>query len=213
VRVCWPTTSSIPRRARWSPRPGQSLTDTLRALRKAGSPRCEVFVPSGRAESPLIKNTLAKDPPPHRERGGAGRADLSRSTRCSGRATRRTSRRRAGARAAVLQPKRYDLGRVGRYKINQRLAASTDPAHTVLTEEDFVAIVRYLSSCTRGAAHRRHRPPRQPPHPLGGRADRQPVLGRPVAHGAPGQGAHVDQHRSGEDLARRPRQRAHGVAR
>ncbi|HEX6616497.1 MAG TPA: DNA-directed RNA polymerase subunit beta, partial [Gemmatimonadales bacterium] len=39
---------------------------------------------------------------------------------------------------------RYDLGRVGRYKINQRLKLKTDPNHTVLTEDDFVAIIRYL---------------------------------------------------------------------
>jgi len=33
---------------------------------------------------------------------------------------------------------------VGRYKINQRLKLKTDPNHTVLTEDDFVAIIRYL---------------------------------------------------------------------
>ena len=33
---------------------------------------------------------------------------------------------------------------MGRYKINQRLKLKTDPNHTVLTEEDFVAIIRYL---------------------------------------------------------------------
>ncbi|HEY9016309.1 MAG TPA: DNA-directed RNA polymerase subunit beta, partial [Gemmatimonadales bacterium] len=43
-----------------------------------------------------------------------------------------------------FNPKRYDLGRVGRYKINQRLKLKTDPNHTVLTEDDFVAIIRYL---------------------------------------------------------------------
>ena len=33
---------------------------------------------------------------------------------------------------------------MGRYKINQRLKLKTDPNHTVLTEDDFVAIIRYL---------------------------------------------------------------------
>ena len=33
---------------------------------------------------------------------------------------------------------------MGRYKINQRLKLKSDPNHTVLTEEDFVAIIRYL---------------------------------------------------------------------
>src|SRR3712207_7785095 len=43
-----------------------------------------------------------------------------------------------------FSPKRYDLGRVGRYKINQRLGLTTDAGTTVLTKEDFVEIVRYL---------------------------------------------------------------------
>ena len=33
---------------------------------------------------------------------------------------------------------------MGRYKINQRLKLKTDSNHTVLTEDDFVAIIRYL---------------------------------------------------------------------
>src|SRR5687767_3805232 len=42
---------------------GQHLTDTLiRKLRKAEVTKVNVFVTSGRAESTLIKNTLAKDP-------------------------------------------------------------------------------------------------------------------------------------------------------
>ena len=42
---------------------GQSLTDTLiKKIRKAEITKVNVFVASGRAESTLIKNTLAKDP-------------------------------------------------------------------------------------------------------------------------------------------------------
>src|SRR5439155_947829 len=43
-----------------------------------------------------------------------------------------------------FHPKRYDLGRVGRYKINQRLKLNVAKDHTVLTEDDFIAIIRYL---------------------------------------------------------------------
>src|SRR2546426_6494482 len=39
---------------------------------------------------------------------------------------------------------RSDLGRVGRYKINQRLKLAVPKDHTVLTEEDFIAIIRNL---------------------------------------------------------------------
>src|SRR3954452_2287289 len=42
---------------------GQNLTDTIiRKIRKADITKVSVFVASGRAESTLIKNTLAKDP-------------------------------------------------------------------------------------------------------------------------------------------------------
>src|SRR5207248_9542752 len=34
-----------------------------------------------------------------------------------------------------FHPKRYDLGRVGRYKINQRLKVNVPKDHTVLTED------------------------------------------------------------------------------
>ncbi|MEM6395769.1 MAG: DNA-directed RNA polymerase subunit beta [Bacteroidota bacterium] len=40
--------------------------------------------------------------------------------------------------------KRYNLGEVGRYKINRKLGATTDMDTLVLTKEDIIAIVKYL---------------------------------------------------------------------
>ena len=40
--------------------------------------------------------------------------------------------------------KRYDLGEVGRYKINKKLGLKIDPATRVLTNEDITEIVKYL---------------------------------------------------------------------
>ncbi len=40
--------------------------------------------------------------------------------------------------------KRYDLGDVGRYRINRKLKLQTDPETKVLTREDIIAIVKYL---------------------------------------------------------------------
>ncbi|MEL6392610.1 MAG: DNA-directed RNA polymerase subunit beta, partial [Bacteroidota bacterium] len=40
--------------------------------------------------------------------------------------------------------KRYNLGEVGRYKINRKLDATTDMETLVLTKEDIIAIVKYL---------------------------------------------------------------------
>ncbi|MBQ0104248.1 MAG: DNA-directed RNA polymerase subunit beta [Prevotellaceae bacterium] len=40
--------------------------------------------------------------------------------------------------------KRYDLGDVGRYRINKKLNLNTDPAIRVLTKEDIIEIIKYL---------------------------------------------------------------------
>ena len=49
--------------------------------------------------------------------------------------------------------KRYDLGAVGRHMINQRLNLKIDPKKTVLDEEDFLSIVRYLIELRNGRGH------------------------------------------------------------
>ncbi|MBE1591979.1 DNA-directed RNA polymerase subunit beta [Nonomuraea angiospora] len=43
-----------------------------------------------------------------------------------------------------FNPKRYDLAKVGRYKVNKKLGSDTDINVTVLTEDDIVAMVEYL---------------------------------------------------------------------
>ena len=40
--------------------------------------------------------------------------------------------------------KRYDLGEVGRYRINHKLGLDTDPNVRVLTKEDIIEIIKYL---------------------------------------------------------------------
>src|SRR5687767_2113700 len=146
---------------------GQGLTDTLiRKLRKGGILKVRVIVPSGRAESTLIKNTLAKDP-------------TSRVTDKKEGSTERGVSREEGEKIALQQiysllrpgdapnletarlalerlffsPKRYDLGRVGRYKINQRLGLNRPANETVLTKVDFVAIIRCLMELHEGRGY------------------------------------------------------------
>ncbi|WP_344495392.1 DNA-directed RNA polymerase subunit beta, partial [Nonomuraea monospora] len=43
-----------------------------------------------------------------------------------------------------FNPKRYDLAKVGRYKVNKKLGLALDIDVTVLTEDDIVAIIDYL---------------------------------------------------------------------
>jgi DNA-directed RNA polymerase subunit beta len=44
--------------------------------------------------------------------------------------------------------KRYNLGDVGRYKINRKLDMDIDKETLVLTKEDIISIVKYLVSLT-----------------------------------------------------------------
>ena len=130
----------------------------IRKLRGAGVQRVKVFAPTGRMESALIKNTITKDPTdPQRlepkdlaklggELAGAGEAVALNQIYAllrPGDAPNSATAKQAIERL-FFSPKRYDLGRVGRYKINQRLGLETDPATTVLTPQDFVEIVRTL---------------------------------------------------------------------
>ena len=148
---------------------GQNLTDTvIRKLRKADVLRAQVFVSSGRAESTLIKNTIGKDPTKSlSEKDKDGVVKERSVTRDEGERyalSQIYSLLRPGdapdldtARLALerlfFSPKRYDLGRVGRYKINQRLGLTTDSSTTVLTKDDFVAILRYLVELHEGRGH------------------------------------------------------------
>ena len=119
---------------------GAEITDKLREkLIKQGVHKVDVLLPAGRSESPLIKNTLAKDPT-HSE--AEALEQIYALLRPGDAPNLETARQQL--QKLFFNPKRYDLGRVGRYKINQRLKLKTDPNHTVLTEDDFVAIIRYL---------------------------------------------------------------------
>ncbi len=48
--------------------------------------------------------------------------------------------------------KRYDLGEVGRYKVNRKLGLDFPIDHKVLTREDIISIIKYLVQLTNGKA-------------------------------------------------------------
>ncbi|MEE8361908.1 MAG: DNA-directed RNA polymerase subunit beta, partial [Gemmatimonadales bacterium] len=128
---------------------GAELTDKLReSLLAKDVVRAEVLLQHGRTESPLIKNTLAKDPTSSEAEALEQIYSLLRPGEAPNLETAREALKRL-----FFNPKRYDLGRVGRYKINQRLKTSSPPNHTVLTEEDFIAIISYLIQLSDGRGH------------------------------------------------------------
>src|SRR5213595_3749397 len=128
---------------------GRELSDPLKKkLLKAGVTKVDVLLPAGRSESPLIKNTLLKDPT-HTE---AEALEQIYALLRPGEAPNLETARQALERL-FFHPKRYDLGRVGRYKINQRLKVNVAKDHTVLTEDDFIAIIRYLIELREGRGY------------------------------------------------------------
>jgi DNA-directed RNA polymerase subunit beta len=128
---------------------GKDLSDTVRKkLLKAGAYRVDVLLSTARAESNLIKNTIAKDPTSSEAEALEQIYSLLRPGEAPNLETARAALERL-----FFNPKRYDLGRVGRYKINQRLRLRVPESHTVLTEEDFIAIIRYLLELSEGRGH------------------------------------------------------------
>ncbi len=52
-----------------------------------------------------------------------------------------------------FDPRRYDLGRVGRYKLNRRLGLPHPPQEHVLTMDDLVEVIRTIIKLNRGEDH------------------------------------------------------------
>ena len=53
-------------------------------------------------------------------------------------------------RRLFFDPKKYDLGRVGRYKINQKLSIEVDLIERTLTTQDFIGAMKYLVNLRKG---------------------------------------------------------------
>ncbi|OIR09270.1 DNA-directed RNA polymerase subunit beta [mine drainage metagenome] len=61
-----------------------------------------------------------------------------------------TANAKALLKRLFFDPKRYDLSRVGRYKINQKLGLKTDLEGRILQSEDVVAATKYLVRLKKG---------------------------------------------------------------
>jgi len=95
--------------------------------------------------NPLIDNTMERDPT-HDE--DSALMDIYRRERPGDPATAEIARARL--QALFADPRRYDLARVGRYKLNKKLGLNLlEEIHT-LTKEDLVAILRYMVRLSEG---------------------------------------------------------------
>ena len=104
-----------------------------------------VVVESHPEDFRMIRNTLLKDPTTSREEA------LSEIY-----VTLRPGEPPALKNAETLvqnlffRPRRYDLSRVGRYRMNSKLGIRVDQDQVTLSPEDLVAVVRYIFSLNRG---------------------------------------------------------------
>ena len=164
-----------------------------------------------------IASTLDKDPSDSRG-GGPDRGVQEAAPRRAADARQRAQL----LNALFFDPKRYDLTKVGRYKLNQRLGVDVPDDLRVLTTQDIVALSSELVGCPqtsacprtskdfaadavldRGADRRarRVRALRQPPPAHRRRADPGGVPHRALPHGARRPRAHDDRGRRHDHAA------------
>ena len=157
----------------------------------------ELFQHMEQSDHQYIKVTLDKDPARHSKEA---LMELYKRLRPGDPPT--LDNARSLLESLLFSSRRYDLAKVGRYKLNKNLwekdprpearANAPDAKVRVLRPDDIYKIVERLDRSEQWqGCRRRYRPPGQPACSHGRRADPAAVPRRPAAHGARGQGAHV----------------------
>ena len=114
----------------------QSVTVLLKALGMTESELREEF-----AQFPAVLDTLEKD---HVHTEEEALVDLYRKIRPGEPPTVEAGR--ALLENFYFNPKRYDLAKVGRYKVSKKLGADAELSESVLRREDIVATIKYLAA-------------------------------------------------------------------
>jgi DNA-directed RNA polymerase subunit beta len=129
--------------------------EKVEIIKKAGLDTLTVFAIPMQEDADVMRNTLRKDPTRSQEEALHRIYNLLR----PGEPPRADSAREI-LNKLFFNPKRYDLARVGRYKLNQKLPHDyllperevrkrmglgiPDLNHTTLCREDFIVIIKYL---------------------------------------------------------------------
>ncbi len=113
--------------------------ELLEAIKKKKIDSLELVQATDPSMPNIILNTLAKDPAKTEEQSLRLIYELLRSGDPPDLDTARDLLKKM-----FYNPKRYELGAVGRYRLNKKLGLEIDYENTVLTQEDFVEIVKYL---------------------------------------------------------------------
>ncbi|MCW1924780.1 DNA-directed RNA polymerase subunit beta [Luteolibacter arcticus] len=114
----------------------------VRQLIALGNKQVEVI--DGREDEILLKS-LRKDPAKDED---SALKDIYRKLRPGDPPT--AANARALLKRLFFDPKKYDLTRVGRYKINSKLESKVDPDERIMVPQDFLAAVKYLLKLKKG---------------------------------------------------------------
>ncbi len=123
--------------------------NSVMSLQKSGIKRIEVVsMDPEEVENGVIKNTLNKDTCDSQEEALSRIYSLLRPGDPPNVETAKSHLEKL-----FFNPKRYNLGEVGRYRINQRLQLDIPLKSTVLHKKDFISIIGYLSELHRGGGY------------------------------------------------------------
>ncbi|TAE27907.1 MAG: DNA-directed RNA polymerase subunit beta [Candidatus Kapaibacterium sp.] len=115
----------------------EGMIEAIKASK--GIQEVKLFNYTAASEEPIIARTLAKDPSRTREDALEGIYRQLRSGEAPDLETAQSLLDKL-----FFNPKRYDLGLVGRYRMNNKLEIGIDPETTTLTVDDIIAIIKYL---------------------------------------------------------------------
>jgi DNA-directed RNA polymerase subunit beta len=119
--------------------------DNIKKIRKSNVKKIRILKHEGDFEGSVIANTISKDSARSEQ---DALETIYRQLR-SGEAPDLDTAKNLVDRL-FFNPKRYDLGDVGRYRLNAKLNLNIDPGVTTLTKEDIVAIINYLIELQQG---------------------------------------------------------------
>ncbi|MCH8288638.1 MAG: DNA-directed RNA polymerase subunit beta [Candidatus Marinimicrobia bacterium] len=119
--------------------------ELVAAMKKEGIKSVGLVVPTDEKDADVISNTLAKDASHDEE---SALRLIYKQLRSGEPPNLETARKFVDR--LFFSPAKYDLGIVGRYRINRRFNLSTPDDTTVLTREDIVAIIKHLLEVKKG---------------------------------------------------------------
>ena len=125
---------------------GSELTaDNILSLKDAGMSEIRIVDTNKDFHSMLLFNTIEKDPTNNTEEALGVVYQLIRSSEPPNLETAQKFIERI-----FFSPKKYDLGQVGRYRLNQQFNLNVPVEDTVLTMDDIIQVIHFLIDMRKG---------------------------------------------------------------